>query len=405
MNRRIVALAGLGLVGTAIAAASLATTESWSDADMDTVRGLSVDALPPLPADPSNRVADDLAAAALGEQLFFDTRLSANGDVACASCHLPDRGYQDDLPLGRGVGTTGRRTMPIPGMAYAPFLFWDGRRDSLWSQALGPLESEVEHATDRTSVAHLVAEHYRAEYELVFGQMPDLTGIAAPAGPVADAEAAWRWNEMEPEDQNSVSEVFANVGKAIAAYERTIPVSRTRFDDWVSDPSFPRPGILSEDEIAGLRLFVGEAECINCHNGPLFTDNHFHNTGVPSVTGAAPDVGREGGARQVLSDPFNCLGNFSDASPDDCSELRFMALPSRDALGAFKTPSLRGVSDRPPYMHAGQLASIAEVIDHYADAPAAAIGHSELRPHELTDRERSEIEAFLLTLLPSESQP
>src|SRR5689334_18923530 len=124
-------------------------------------RDLWIGNLEPLPADPSNRWANDPAAAALGERLFFDKRLSSNGQVSCATCHDPQRAFQDGVALAKGVGTTNRRTMPIAGMAYSPFLFWDGRKDSLWSQALGPLESPVEHGGDRMQYAQVIARHYR----------------------------------------------------------------------------------------------------------------------------------------------------------------------------------------------------------------------------------------------------
>src|SRR6185436_11517122 len=116
-----------------------------SDALFRAAADLSLEALEPLPSDASNRWADDERAADLGHQLFFDTRLSANGRISCASCHGPKRQFQDSLPLAQGVGTTSRRTMPIAASAYSPFLFWDGRKDSQWAQALGPLESAVEH--------------------------------------------------------------------------------------------------------------------------------------------------------------------------------------------------------------------------------------------------------------------
>ena len=106
---------------------------------------LSLGALEALPPDPSNRWAEDERAADLGHRLFFDARLSANGRVSCATCHDPDRDFQDGVPLAKGVGTTERRTMPVAATAYSPFLFWDGRKDSQWAQALGPLESPVEH--------------------------------------------------------------------------------------------------------------------------------------------------------------------------------------------------------------------------------------------------------------------
>jgi cytochrome c peroxidase len=345
-------------------------------------------------------VADDLRAAELGRALFFDTRLSANGEVACATCHLPERQFQDDLPLGRGVGTTARRTMPIAGAAYAPFLFWDGRKDSLWAQALGPLESSVEHGGDRTQYARQIADHHAAEYEAVFGPLPDLEGLPPHAAPVDDLAAAAAWEALPGERREAVNAVFANIGKAIAAYERTILPTETRFDRWVSSEDFPGPGLLSEDEIAGLRLFLGEGECVNCHNGPLLTDSHFHNTGGPAAPGLPADSGRAAGVRLVQQDPFNCLGLYSDAEPEQCVELRFLADANEELLRAFKPPSLRGVASRPPYMHAGQIATLEEVLAHYANAPEAPEGHSELRPKNLTDKERAQIIAFLATLDP-----
>jgi cytochrome c peroxidase len=370
----------------------------WNETDLALVRSLSLDALPPVPPDPSNRVADDPRAAEFGRAMFFDTRFSSTGEVACATCHLPDRQFQDDRALAQGVGRTDRRTMPIAGMAHSPFLFWDGRKDSLWAQALGPLESTVEHGGDRTRYARLVAEHYADDYAAIFGPLPDLDALPAHAGPVAEPTATAAWDAMAEADREAVNVVFANIGKAIAAFERTIGPPETRFDAWVASPEFPEPGLMTEDEVAGLRLFIGEGQCINCHNGALLTDNHFHNTGVPADPDLPEDRGREVGARLVREDPFNCLGAYSDADPSECSELRFMAPASHEMLRAFKTPSLRGVAGRPPYMHAGQIATLADTIAHYAAAPEAPAGHSELQPLELDKKERQQIEAFLRSL-------
>ena len=272
----IIAAVGLGLATTA---AAVVPTEmsSWTSDELDLVRSLSLDALPEPPADPSNHVADDARAVELGRNLFFDTRLSANGEVACATCHLPDRQFQDDMPLAKGVGTTTRRTMPIAGAAYSPFLFWDGRKDSLWAQALGPLESAVEHGGNRAQYAHLIADQYQAAYKEIFGPLPDLSRVPDNAGPVQDSAARTAWEMLDEHDREAINVVFANIGKSIAAFERTITPSRSRFDDWVSSADFPKSGILSRQEIAGLRLFVGKAECSNCHNGPLLSDGHFHN--------------------------------------------------------------------------------------------------------------------------------
>src|SRR5690606_26056971 len=184
-------------------------------------------------ADPTNRFADDPRAAELGRRLFFDARLSADGRVSCATCHDPERGFQDGIPLGRGIGTTDRRTMPIAGTAHAPFLFWDGRKDSQWSQALGPLESPVEHGGTRTQYAHVVATHYRSEYEALFGPLPSLVGVPHHAGPVADPHTASTWSALPQQQRDDVTAIYVNIGKAIAAYERRVQYGESRFDRYV----------------------------------------------------------------------------------------------------------------------------------------------------------------------------
>jgi cytochrome c peroxidase len=275
-RRALAAVAAAALASalgaTLVSAAGRAGGGGWSAAERATLRSLSLASLGPLPADPSNRVADDTLAAALGHRLFFDTRLSGNGAVSCATCHLPDREFQDGVPLAEGVGTTARRTMPVAGTAHGAWLFWDGRADSQWAQALGPLESPVEHGGSRTQYAHEIAARYRADYEAVFGALPRLDGLPRHAGPVADT--AWRgaWERIPPTRQQDISRVYANIGKAIAAYERRIGFAPTRFDRYVDAEVAGRPhtpaSALNRDEEAGLRLFIGKASCVNCHNGP-----------------------------------------------------------------------------------------------------------------------------------------
>jgi cytochrome c peroxidase len=169
---------------------------------------------------------------------------------------------------------------------------------------------------------------------------------------------------------------------------------------------------LTDTEITGFRLFIGKGRCANCHSGPRLTDDFFHNTGVPfSPRVAGYDFGRALVLERITLDPFSCMGPFSDAPAESCKELRFM---SKDAVlfeGAFKTPSLRGVAKRPPYMHAGQFQTLEQVINHYVDAPDPfsqvpdATGeivphgrHSELVPLSLTEAEKAQLVAFLKTL-------
>jgi cytochrome c peroxidase len=244
--------------------------------------------------------------------------------------------------------------MPIAGTAYSPWLFWDGRKDSQWAQALGPLESAVEHGGTRTQYARVVGAHYREAYEAVFGALPSLDGLPAQAGPVADTTWRAAWSRIPAARQGEVSRLYANIGKA---------------------------------------------SCVNCHNGPRFTDDHFHNTGVAaSALVAAIDSGRAVGVRQALAGEFACTSPYSDATPDDCAELRFATTEGEELVRAYKTPSLRGVADRAPYMHAGQLATLSDVVAHYDRAPKSPAGHSELKPLKLSAKERRQIEAFLGTL-------
>jgi cytochrome c peroxidase len=218
---------------------------------------------------------------------------------------------------------------------------------------------------------------------------------------------------MPAEARASANRVFANLGKAIAAYERTLRYDESRVDRYVK-ASLRQDGagqqVLTPAEVNGLRAFIGSGQCVTCHNGPLFSDQHFHNTGVPQRDRAQPDLGRAAAVAQLARDEFNCLGPYSDADKlQGCQELRFLVAEDDPALkGAFKTPSLRNVALRPPYMHAGQLKTLPEVVAHYAKSPAATVGHSELahagqahaerQPIRLTDAQARDLVAFLQAL-------
>ena len=407
MSERSKLLASLGLLIVLVASGLgyIFTRPAWTEVELVTLRTLWIGSLPPLEPDPSNQYGDNLAAAEFGKKLFFDTRFSSNGEVACATCHVPEKGFQDGLPLAQGVGTTNRRTMPIAGTAYSPWMFWDGRKDSHWAQALGPLESAVEHGGNRTFYAHLIDEHYRAEYEAIFGELPDLSDqsrFPEAAGPVEDESARAAWEAMSPADQETITQIYVNMGKAIAAYERQIMPTASRFDIYVQaaleNDKKTMNSTLTTEELEGLRLFIGPANCTRCHNGPLFTDNSFHNTGVPAVESLPEDTGREQGAQNVLADEFNCLSQYSDAEPDQCDELNFMVSEGHELTRAFKAPSLRNVTSRAPYMHAGQFTTLEAVLDHYNTAPAAPTGHSELEQLNFSETQMNAIIAFLYTL-------
>ena len=378
----------------------------WTDHELNLMESLWIANLPPLPPDPSNAVADDPRAARFGHRLFFDPRLSGNGQFACSSCHQPALGFTDGRPRGEARGESQRNTLNIVGTAYSPWLYWDGRKDSQWSQALSPLEDPNEQGGNRVALARLISTNreYRQAYTSLFGPLPELADTSRfpdEAAPVPGTPLDSAWNAMEPADRESITRVFVNIGKAIAAYERLLVPGPSRFDRYVeaiarAEESLAET-ILNADEANGLRLFIGKARCIECHNGPLLTNNEFHNTGIISAPGQIPDRGRIDGIRLARSDPFNCRSEYSDDPVKDCAELRF-ARTGFEVLGALRTPSLRNLRDTAPYSHQGQTSSLGEMMRHYDQAPLAMIGHNEAKPLNLSRRERAQLEAFLATL-------
>jgi len=400
------------VAGTLVSVPARATDEGshrWSDDEKGAIRTLWIKSLPPPPKDPSNAWSDDPAAAVLGEKFFFDTRFSGNKKVSCGTCHRSDYSFTDSFPLAHGMGTTGRRTMPMIGMAYQSWFFWDGRKDSLWSQALGPIESPVEHGFTRTLCYLLIKEHYREAYEKVFGPLPEVVMKKrfAKAMPAADNAVALKaWVTLAADQKRIVNRVYTNMGKAIGAYGRTLMPGLSRFDTYAGAVLEGDTGLMeqtfSSQEVAGLRLFIGAAKCTNCHNGPLLTNGDFHRIGVPDGEGGF-DRGRAQGILGVLADEFNCLSEYSDAKYSDCGELRFIDTEVEKYAGAFKTPTLRNVAARPPYMHAGQFSTLREVLEFYRQVSGdhAHEGgglHADIEHGDLTDEDIGRIETFLHTL-------
>lgn len=379
MNKVVIWIVLVATVVLSVAASRIWSPpiESWTEPEVEILRSLWIGSLPVLPPDPTNAVSDDPRAAELGHALFFDTALSPSGAISCATCHRPELRFTDGMQKGRGIGQSKRNTRSIVGVAYSPWQYWDGRRDSQWAQALSPIEDPAEHGGNRQHAISAVAanDEYRQRYEAIFGPLP------------------------EPGDAHRTDIAFSNIGKAIAAYERLIMPGPSRFDRYVEAvlSGVDEQTLYSADEVAGLRLYIGKAACTQCHNGPLLTNHEFHNTGILSFPGEVPDKGRAAGVRQVLADPFNCRGEFSDASEDSCAELEF-ARKGYDVLGTFRTPSLRNLEDTQPYMHKGQMFTLAEVLVHYNDAPLAMIGHNEAKPLDLNAAELMQLEAFLKTL-------
>ena len=370
-------------------------------------RALRASPLPPLPTDPTNRVADDARAAALGRELFFDSGLSLDGSVSCATCHRPELRFTDGLVLSEGLQTAARHSPSLVDASHQRWFNWDGRSDSMWAHAIRPIEHPDEMGGDRTALARYLLEDptTRTAYEEIFGPSPleptSLPERARPKGTVATAAA---WDALDEPTRFEIDRVAANVGKALAAYQRTLSGGVTRFDSWVADVRRGGDGeaILDPAERRGLELFFGAAECWECHAGPLFSDGEFHNIGTPVAGGLPRDPGRYDGAALVVEDPFNAAGLHSD-DPDGSRGIISLGV-KRDPSqwGAFRTPSLRGVSQTPPYMHDGSIPDLESVVRFYSTLEGAIqLDHhqeSVLSVLDLDEGELSDLVAFLKTL-------
>lgn len=274
---------------------------------------------------------------ALGKQLYFDGRLSADNKVSCATCHDPSKGYSNGDQFATGVeGKKGGRNSPtVINTAFQKFQFWDGRAGTLEEQALGPIQNPIEmNLTLDAVVAKLNAiEGYKKQFQQVFGTDVTSEGIA----------------------------------KAIAAYERTLLSGDAPYDRFKAGDKTA----MSESAQRGMALFFGKANCSACHSGPNFTDNAFHNIGVPGT-----DAGREAISKS--------LGD----------------------RGSFKTPTLRDVARSSPYMHDGSLKTLEEVVAHYAKGGTA---HEQLDEEvyelKLTDAQKADLVTFLKEGLSGASYP
>jgi cytochrome c peroxidase len=266
----------------------------------------------------------------LGKQLYFDTRLSLDDTVSCATCHDPRHGFAEPRPVSIGVG--GRKGVRNAPSAFdAAFLgtqFWDGRSVTLEEQATGPIVNPVEMAMpDSASVEQKLQK--LPEYPPLF-------------------QAAFGDDQVKME----------RIAIAIASFERTLVDLDAPIDRFVAGDQ----GAISESAKRGWELFNGKARCNNCHgyveSYPLFTDDLFHNIGV-----AAKDVNFEELARHVQANP----DSFTDlAHTEGITELgRFIVTKQQKDIGAFKTPQLRNVALTPPYMHDGSEPTLEAVMEFY----------------------------------------
>jgi len=271
----------------------------------------------------------------LGKQLFFDGRLSRNNQVSCAYCHIPGSGFADPHPTSSGVDDLlgGRHAPTILNAAFNPAQFWDGRSSSLEEQALGPIQNPIEMAetADHLSAKLQKVAGYQQQFKEIFGAEVSLQRIA----------------------------------EAIAAFERTLISANSPFDKYMTGNA----AAMGDAAIRGMSLFKGKARCILCHNGPNFTDNRYHNLGVPQLGPQMEDWGR-----------YYVTGEKRDK-------------------GAFKTTTLRSVLETSPYMHNGAFLSLDYVVDFFDRGGGPNPYLSPLmKPLGLTQDEKSSLVAFLEAL-------
>ena len=296
-------------------------------------RAASLAPLPPAPPVPSdNLMTKDKIA--LGKRLFFDPRLSVNGSISCAFCHVPTAGYADPKPVSLGVrGKRGGRNAPaVLNAAYFPLQFWDGRAGSLEEQALGPLTNPVEMANPnyRSIVMRLQRiRAYRVWFSRVYGGRVTIDHVA----------------------------------QAISAFERTLVTPDSPYDRYMMG----QKNALTPSQKRGFALFRGKARCAICHNGALLSDFGYHNLGVPQTGPLRVDVGRYA----VTHEPTD--------------------------KGKFRTPTLRNVALTAPYMHDGSLRTLEDVVDFYnrGGGKSPYVKDALIVPLHLTAPEKKDLVDFL----------
>lgn len=379
--------------------------------DVQLRRILRMSPLPDLPVDPSNAVGDDPRTADFGEQLFFDPRLSASGEMSCATCHDPEKGWSNGVATSNPEDLFPKNVPSLWNSAYSRWYFWDGRADSGWSQALGPLEGESEMAGNRLQLIHLLRgdRDLSLAYAEVFGALPDglddrerFPRQARPMPKDMDHPLHEAWASMTDQDRHTANLIFSNVGKAIAAFERRIIARDTPFDRFVA--GLRRDGAtalreLSESAQRGLKLFIGRADCKLCHSGPLLSDGEFHDVGIALGSNMRVDPGRHHGVLKLLRSPFTRMGRYADAATPS-APVAFLEQRGHQ-LGQFKTPSLRNVALTAPYMHDGRFETLTEVIRFYSTREGARpLGHPTtlLQPLGLTEQDVEDLVAFLESL-------
>jgi cytochrome c peroxidase len=295
---------------------------------------------------PAPRPIENQALVNLGRDLFFDPGLSASGKTACVSCHIPELGYvvTDARPINDSGKPTSRKSQPLIGLGYASnaLVGWDGRSPTLEAQA---------KASIATGSMSMRETDMPVKVETIEERVRSSPGYAA------------KFNAALPGKPINLD----SISLAVAAFERTLEPGIAPFDRWVAGDETA----ISESAKRGLALFAGKADCAPCHSGWRFTDDAFHDIGTTTT-----DQGR---GREVK----NASLNF-----------------------AFKTPTLRSVALRAPYMHNGSIPTLADVVRHYENGGIDRPSRSRLMvPIQLSDQERLDLVAFMESLTAEAARP
>lgn len=330
--------------------------------------------------DASNRVSGKRSAAELGRLLFFEPRFSANGKIACSSCHDPKLGWTDGKARAGGLERLDRNTQSLFNASGNRWFGWDGRNDSLWAHSIGPMLDKREMGATPEKIASVLRNdrNLRQRYQDVFDVSPD---------------------DRDPLD------LVVDVAKSMAAFQETVVTGRTSFDvfrDALARQDFETAQDYPVSARRGAALFVGRGKCNLCHIGARFTSDEFEDAGVPYFTGPGRvDRGRFEGINKLRASPFNQLGRYNDAPGQASGWATARVAQTHRTFGQFKVPSLRQLTRTAPYMHNGSLRTLRDVVDHYSNINPDRI-HSDaapiLAPLNLSEQEREDLVAFLRSL-------
>jgi cytochrome c peroxidase len=299
---------------------------------------------------------------ALGERLFFDGRLSADGTIACSTCHDPARAFTDGKPTSIGInGGVGQRNAPtILNALYNKTQFWDGRAKMLEDQAALPIVNPIEMGRPNidAAVARIAAiEEYQQVFQRVFGRSPN--------GP--------------------------DLVRAIASYERTQFSFDSPFDHFITGDN----NAIDDSAKRGWELFNTKARCNKCHalseekrDVTTFTDNDFHNIGIGIIRHNVVALARQ--AEQLINSGHAEAIDRAAVSTDFSALGRYLITKKETAIAAFKTPDIRNILVTGPYFHDGSMETLWDVIDHYnkGDGLQDRYLDKDMRPAPRLDRTR-----------------